>query len=214
LGVLGAQHTAMALEDLREDLAGLLPFALIGERRGEIVRGGQGVLVRLAEIPAVDPETTAEERFGLRILTLEPLEAAEGEEASAGISLIAAGWWADAALERWIRTSRRGAAISGWRTTGMDREAGSGHGVSEDRRNLGGIPFALGYLGHAARETVAELTALSKERDVPPCDRALAWLKRAFDDRSLEMIFLKVDPRFDPLHNDPRLVDLLRAIGL
>jgi hypothetical protein len=121
--VLGAQHTAMALEDLREDLAGLLPFALIGERRGEIVRGGQGVLVRLAEIPAVDPETTAEERFGLRILTLEPLEAAEGEEASAGISLIAAGRWADATLERWIRTSRRGAAISGWRTTGMDREA-------------------------------------------------------------------------------------------
>ena len=98
-----------------------------------------------------------------------------------------------------------------------------------------GNPFALGALGHAhaisgnrekARQVLSDVLELSKRRYVPPFstaviytglgdkEHALEWLEKAFDDRSLEMIFLKVDPRFDRLHADPRFANLLRRMGL
>lgn len=45
-------------------------------------------------------------------------------------------------------------------------------------------------------------------------DRAFEWLERAFQERADWMPFLKVDPRFDSLHSDPRFVDLLRRMNL
>jgi tetratricopeptide (TPR) repeat protein len=45
-------------------------------------------------------------------------------------------------------------------------------------------------------------------------DQAFAWLEKAFERRSYEMIFLAVNPRWDPLRSDPRFADLLRRIGL
>ena len=45
-------------------------------------------------------------------------------------------------------------------------------------------------------------------------DRAFEWLERAFQDRADWMAFLKVDPRFDSLHSDPRFTNLLRRINL
>jgi len=77
-----------------------------------------------------------------------------------------------------------------------------------------------------ARQAVSDLLELSKHRYVPPFDtaviytglgdqeHALEWLERALNERSLEMIFLKVDPRFDRLHADARFVGLLRRMGL
>jgi eukaryotic-like serine/threonine-protein kinase len=45
-------------------------------------------------------------------------------------------------------------------------------------------------------------------------DRAFEWLERAFQDRADWMAFLKVDPRFDSLHSDPRFTNLLRRMNL
>ena len=98
-----------------------------------------------------------------------------------------------------------------------------------------GNPFALGSLGHAyaasgqrdkARRALSEMMELSKRRYASPFDiavvyagmddqeRALDWLRKALDDHSLEMIFLKVDPRFDRLHAEPGFAEMLRRIGL
>ena len=44
-------------------------------------------------------------------------------------------------------------------------------------------------------------------------DKALAELKKAYENREFFMILLKVDPRLDPLRNDPRFQDLLRRVG-
>jgi tetratricopeptide (TPR) repeat protein len=95
-------------------------------------------------------------------------------------------------------------------------------------------PFALGFLGHAqamagsrekARQTLSDAQDLSKRRYVAPFDiaviytglgdkeRALEWLQKALDDRSLWTIFLSVDPRFDRLHAEPRFASLLRRMG-
>jgi TolB-like protein/Tfp pilus assembly protein PilF len=98
-----------------------------------------------------------------------------------------------------------------------------------------GQPFALGWLGHAyavagrrerARQVIAELAALAGRRYVPPFGTALVylglgdtgrtfeWLEKAFNDRALDMIFMKSDPRFDGLRSDPRFADLLRRMKL
>jgi tetratricopeptide (TPR) repeat protein len=44
-------------------------------------------------------------------------------------------------------------------------------------------------------------------------DQALDRLQNAFDDRSADLVFLKVDPAFDPLHNDARFTDILRRMN-
>ena len=45
-------------------------------------------------------------------------------------------------------------------------------------------------------------------------DRALHLLEKAFDEHSDHLVLLKVDPIFDRLRSDPRLIDLLRRVGL
>ncbi len=45
-------------------------------------------------------------------------------------------------------------------------------------------------------------------------DEALEWLHYAVEARDPLVVFLGVDPRFDPIRNDPRFTELLRIIGL
>ena len=44
--------------------------------------------------------------------------------------------------------------------------------------------------------------------------QALAWLERAFEERSFRMAYLKVEPTWDPLRSEPRFQQLLRRVGL
>ena len=45
-------------------------------------------------------------------------------------------------------------------------------------------------------------------------NRAFEALQKAYDNHEYELYHLKVDPRFDRLHSDPRYADLLRRMGL
>ncbi len=45
-------------------------------------------------------------------------------------------------------------------------------------------------------------------------DLAFEWLQKAYEDRSGWLVYLKIDPMFDPLRSDPRFTDLLRRVGL
>jgi TolB-like protein/Tfp pilus assembly protein PilF len=45
-------------------------------------------------------------------------------------------------------------------------------------------------------------------------DRALAWLERAYEERSAALGYISVYPMFDPLRSEPRFQDLLRRIDL
>lgn len=99
---------------------------------------------------------------------------------------------------------------------------------------LRGDPVDTAVLGHAyavagkrgeAEKIIKELTDLSKDRYVSPYfialiyvglnekDEAFEWLEKAFNDRSAGMIFLKVEPMFDPIRSDPRFQDLLRRVN-
>lgn len=98
---------------------------------------------------------------------------------------------------------------------------------------LRGWPVAVAAIGHVqgisgrrgeARQTLDELKRLARERYVTPYgvalihaglgerQQALSWLERALDDRAHWLVWLKLDPRFDPLRADPGFSELLRRI--
>jgi hypothetical protein len=45
-------------------------------------------------------------------------------------------------------------------------------------------------------------------------DKALALLDQSYQNHSISLTTLKVEPAFDPLRGDPRFQDLLRRVGL
>ena len=45
-------------------------------------------------------------------------------------------------------------------------------------------------------------------------DKAFAWLEKAFADRSVFLVFLKLEPTMETLHSDPRWKDLERRVGI
>ena len=98
-----------------------------------------------------------------------------------------------------------------------------------------GSPLFLAELGRAyaadgnktkTREILVSLKAVAKHRNIPPetfailhaalgeKDQALAWLEKAFQNRSNYIVSLKTVPSVDSLRDDPLFVDLLRRAGL
>jgi TolB-like protein len=75
-----------------------------------------------------------------------------------------------------------------------------------------------------ALKIISNLRELSKQRYVSPygiamtyaaladLDQTFAWLEKAYQDRSVGLATLKVDPWVDPLRSDPRFQDLLRRM--
>jgi len=77
-----------------------------------------------------------------------------------------------------------------------------------------------------ARRILDELTDRSKEAYVWPADIALVhagldekdkmfeWLERAYQDRSVGLLFMLIDPLLAEYRSDPRFADLVRRVGL
>src|SRR5882724_5500131 len=100
---------------------------------------------------------------------------------------------------------------------------------------LSGSPLMLALLGHAyaaagksveARQVLGELRDLQNRRYVSPYtvaaiytglgekDQAFKWLEKAFEERDVWLMNLKVDPVFSRLRTDKRFGDLLTRAGL
>lgn len=96
-------------------------------------------------------------------------------------------------------------------------------------------PAILPSLGHAlavsgerrgAREILKELRELSGRRYIPACGVALVhaglgereevyrWLRKAFEQRDMNLLWLKVNPRFDSLRGDAEFEELVRRVGI
>jgi TolB-like protein len=112
-----------------------------------------------------------------------------------------------------------------------------GEAISEFERAIAleHMPKHLAALGHAyaisgkivqAHGVLEELGKQSEQRYVSAysvasihaalgdIDQAFACLERSFEDRDGWMVYLKVDPLFDPLHSDARFSDLLCRMGV
>jgi hypothetical protein len=44
-------------------------------------------------------------------------------------------------------------------------------------------------------------------------NETLAWLERGYREREPRMVFLKVEPKWNNLRDEPRFQDLLRRVG-
>jgi len=77
-----------------------------------------------------------------------------------------------------------------------------------------------------AQRMIGELMKQSKQSYVSPYgiamiyvglgekDEAFTWLRKAYQERTWDLVYLKVDPKLDSLRTDPRLTDLLRQLNL
>jgi len=86
--------------------------------------------------------------------------------------------------------------------------------------------YAVSGNREAAQKIIAELQELAKSKyvssvEIAPIyaglgekDQAFAWLEKAYEERSPDLVNLKVEPRFNNLRSDPRFTDLARRIGL
>ncbi len=91
--------------------------------------------------------------------------------------------------------------------------------------SLRGYVLAKAGRANEAREVLRTLEAVSRERYVPPYAMALVhaglgereaafeWLNSAYEARDVHLIFLPVDPKWDPYQADPRFEALLARCG-
>jgi len=89
-----------------------------------------------------------------------------------------------------------------------------------------GHAYALSGHRDKARTALVELKEMAKQKYIQPWsiamiytglgekDQAIAWLEKAYEDRSSYMVYLKVEPMLDSLRSDSRFADLLRRMEL
>ena len=181
-------------------------------------------------------EASAEVR---RALQLDPFSLAIG--ASAGLVLSLAGQH-DEAIKQCLETLEMDAKGfyqthfvlgTSYAVKGMVDEAVKSLHTAIELSNRN--PHMLAALGHTlavsgrteeARALITELRERGDHRHVPPFniamvyaglgerDEAFKWLEKAYECRSLWLIFLNVHPMFENLRPDPRFSALARRMGL
>jgi tetratricopeptide (TPR) repeat protein len=100
-----------------------------------------------------------------------------------------------AGFKKAAEATRRAYATSGYRAA--IKECAK---AQEQEYSRGNFPFPA---------FVAELYSRLGDKD-----KAFYWLQKAYEDRDDEVVFLRVDPTFDPLRSDPRFEQLVRRVGL
>ena len=77
-----------------------------------------------------------------------------------------------------------------------------------------------------AQDLLDELLKLSTTRFVPPnhlamiynglgeTEKSLEWLEKGVEQRDPKMVFLKVEPKWNNLHSEPRFLELLKRLNL
>ena len=91
--------------------------------------------------------------------------------------------------------------------------------------SLAGYTYAVSGQRRKAEQRLQELKTISEKSHVPPYNvamiynglgnsaEALRWLRNAYEERDVHMVFLWADPKWDKLRNDPGFVRLLRRMN-
>ena len=100
--------------------------------------------------------------------------------------------------------------------------------LADDHMLLGKLGWVYGVSGkrEIALKLLDQIKGLSPERDLGSCsvaliyaglgenDQAFEWLNKGYEERSSGMLFLKINPLFDSLRDDPRFTALLKKMKL
>ncbi len=173
-----------------------------------------------------------------RAREIDPLNLRVG--ALEGLFLFHAGR-TDEAIDRWHKTLALDSnyrlanmfAVRAYIEKGMFVEALSATRKARELSAVSTEPIAYGTYALAksgeaaeARAALDELRGLSKTRWVPPynfalvhnalgeSDEALGYLEKAFAEKDVRMVFLKVEPKWNNLRSEPRFIDLMRRMRL
>jgi len=77
-----------------------------------------------------------------------------------------------------------------------------------------------------ALQIINELTIRSNREYIDPVfiayiyiylgnkDQAFAWMEKGVQERSGQILWLRIEPLFDPLRSDPRFDEMVRRMGL
>jgi TolB-like protein/predicted Zn-dependent protease len=105
----------------------------------------------------------------------------------------------------------------------------------QEARRLEDRPWTASTVGYAyalmgktaeAQQILTELESQRRQRYVNPLNfarihtglgnraEALRWLEQGYEDRTSWMVWLKVDPTYDPIRTDPQFIDLVQRVGL
>jgi tetratricopeptide (TPR) repeat protein len=104
------------------------------------------------------------------------------------------------ALQLWPRSRRSNSGLARvYASLGRDREARQ---VLHELQQLSEIAYVSPW------ELASVRFALGEE------DAGFDWLKKAFKDRSFELLTIKVDPHFATLKTNPKFQELARQLGL
>ena len=128
----------------------------------------------------------------------------------------------DSVFAKWVHAKAKMAMgdFNGALETLLSRQVGN-----PGKNPMVGVAHAMA--GHAveAREVLDFLLERRQERYVPgtmiasiyaglgESDAAFEWLERAYEERDYFLVWLKVDPMYDPLRDDPRLANLLQRMN-
>jgi serine/threonine protein kinase/tetratricopeptide (TPR) repeat protein len=87
-----------------------------------------------------------------------------------------------------------------------------GHAIAGDTAQAKRI---LGEVKQRSEQTYVQPLAIARiDIALGERDQAFDWLGKAFTDHSAGLVYLRVDPVFDPISADPRFTDLVRRVGL
>jgi tetratricopeptide (TPR) repeat protein len=119
-----------------------------------------------------------------------------------GLSHVAKGEFATA-----VTVLEQCAALS-QRATVPTALLGEGYATLGDRNRAQAVLQELLGRSHVSAYFTARIYAALGEND-----EAFKWLKSGYEEHAEWMTLLKVDPRFDDLRPDPRMVDLMRRMN-
>lgn len=98
----------------------------------------------------------------------------------------------------------------------------------EEERLMSDLGYCHALAGHRekARELLEKIAVSREQRYVDPIhsalvhlalgetDRAIEWLERGYQIRAAQLTEVPIDPRYTPLHTDPRFQAIVQGIGL
>lgn len=89
----------------------------------------------------------------------------------------------------------------------------------EQAYRAGGYPAAMHrlnamYEDDAKQGRITSATLAVNYVKLGDKEKALYWLKKAYESHTRDLIYLNVMPEFDPIRNDPRFQEIVRKIGL